>query len=208
MKAQKRHVRVLDNLANYCLLQLFSSCKFHLVCSCIVTAFGSKSRTALWSGPRVVWYPSLELVSELKRCHELLRVLNAIKKQTLGIRYVLCCLPSSRVSADAFPNRRVHRRVKAAAVSEANSSSLLFPALPRPWMSVPRNETLESVTHIRACHVLPLIVYIYICICIYIHCVYFLSLQAGGCVATRALPAFPYPPPTAPPCNVFWLPFG
>lgn len=59
----------------------------------------------------------------------------------------------------------------------------------------PQNETLELVTRIRACHVLP-IVYIYIYVSIYIYCVYFLSLQAEG-LCSHEGPVC-HPPPPAP----------
>lgn len=132
---------------------------------------------------------------ELKCCHDLRRVLNAVKTLSLGIRYVICRLPSSCVSPDAFLNRRI---------SEANYSSLLFPALPRPWMSVPPKRNLgigdmhKGLSHFTDS------IYIYVTIYIYILCILPKLKSSGPCshegpVCPPPLPAPSSPP--APPCN-------
>lgn len=175
----------------------------------VVREFGSESWTAHWSWSRiVVWYPNLELASKLKCCHEFLRVLSVVKKQTspLGIWYVLCRLPRSCVSGDIFPKSQCAPLCQNSSHfrSEFFSSTLPSPASTLNVCAPKRNPGVGD-THTGLSRFTTDSIYIYVSV--YIYCVYFPSLRAAGCVVARALSAFPYPP-TAPPCNVFRLPFG
>lgn len=135
-------------------------------------------------------------------------MLGVVKEQTssLGIRYVPCRLPRSCVSADISPKSQCAPLCQGSSHfgSELFSSTLPSPASTLNVCAPKRNPGVGD-RHTGLSRFTTDSIYIYVSV--YIYCVYFLSLRAGGYVAARALSAFPYPP-SAPPCNVFRLPFG